>query len=167
MVSRQVNSETGITQIVVTANKSMSWRANVILAASIGATSLVFGAVIASFGFWMVLPFAGLEFLLVVFCLGKAYQRLGYTEVISKKGDILLVESGFDRPVKTSELPTHWTRVRFEDPPSAFEVGRLILQCSGTNLEIGHALGKDEKRMLYREVLHCLRVDQPDLRLIS
>jgi len=167
MVSRQVNSETGVVQIVVTANKSMSWRANVILAACIGATSLVFGGVIASFGFWMVLPFAGLEFLLVVFCLGRAYQKLGYMEVISRKGDTLLVESGFDRPVKTSELPSHWTEVKFEDPPSAFDVGRLMLQSSGKSLEIGQALGKEEKRVLYREVLHCLRFDQPDLRLIS
>ena len=167
MVSRQVNSETGVTQIVVRANKSMSWRANVLLAASLGATSAVFGGVIASFGFWMILPFAGLEFLLVVFCLGKAYRRLGYTEVISKKGDTLLVESGFDQPVKTSELPSHWTQIKFDDPPSAFDVGRLFLQCSGKSLEIGQALNKEEKRRLHEEVLHCLRVDQPELRLIN
>jgi len=167
MVTRQVNSETGATQIVVTANKSMSWRANVIFAACLGATSAVFGGVIASFGFWMVLPFAGLEFLLVMLCLGQAYKRLGYMEVISKKGDILRVESGYDQPARTSELPSHWTQVQFEDPSSAFDVGRLFLKCSGKSLEIGQALGKEEKRMLYKEVLHCLRVDQPDLTLVN
>lgn len=167
MVTRQVNSETGNTQIVVRANKSMSWRANVILAACLGGLSAIFGGVIASFGFWMVLPFAGLEFLMVYFCLSKAYRRLGYTEVISVRGDTLLVESGYDNPVATSELPSLWTKVNFEDPPSAFEVGRLWLQCSGKTLEIGHALNKEEKRVLHKEVLHCLRVDQPQLRLIN
>jgi len=167
MVSRQINSETGFTQIVVRANKSMSWRANVILAASLGALSAVFGGVIAAFGFWMVLPFAGMEFLLVFFCLSKAYKRLGYTEVISRMGDKLLIESGYDKPVATSEMPSHWTQVKFEDPPSAFDVGRLSLQCSGKSLEIGQALNKEEKRMLYKEVLHCLRMDEPKLRLIS
>lgn len=167
MVSRQVNSETGITQIVVRANKSMSWRSNVLLAASLGALSAIFGGVIATAGFWMVLPFAGLEFLVVFYCLSKAYKRLGYTEVISKLGDKLLVESGYDNPVMTSELPSHWTKVQFDDPPSAFEMGRLSLQCSGQSLEIGQALNKEEKRMLYREILHCMSVDEPQLRLIS
>lgn len=167
MVTRQVNNKTGITQIVVRANKSMSWRANVLLAASLGALSAVFGGIIATEGFWMVLPFAGLEFLVVVFCLSRAYKRLGYTEVISKVGDKLLVESGYNKPVASSELHSHWTRVQFDDPPSAFDVGRLRLQCSGQSLEIGQALSKEEKKMLYEEVLHCLRVDEPPLRLIS
>jgi len=115
----------------------------------------------------MVLPFAGLEFLLVFFCLSKAYKRLGYTEVISRIGDNIVVESGYDKPVASSELPSHWTRVQFDDPPSAFEVGRLRLKCSGQSLEIGQSLSKEEKRMLYKEVMHCLRVDQPQLRVIS
>ncbi len=167
MVSRQVNSKTGIAQIVVRANKSMSWRANVWLAASLGGLSAVFGGIIATEGFWMVLPFAGLEFLLVFFCLSKAYKRLGYMEVISRIGDKLVVESGYDKPIASSELPSDWTRVQFDDPPSAFDVGRLRLKCSGQSLEIGQVLNKEEKRMLYKEVLHCLRVDQPQLRLIS
>lgn len=167
MVSRQVNNTTGNTQIVVRANKSMSWRANVWLAASLGGLSAVFGGIVATEGFWMVLPFAGLEFLLVFFCLSKAYKRLGYTEVISRIGDNIVVESGYDKPVASSELPSHWTRVQFDDPPSAFEVGRLRLKCSGQSLEIGQSLSKEEKRMLYKEVMHCLRVDQPQLRVIS
>ncbi len=167
MVLRQVNSDTGVTQIVVRANRSMSWRANVLLAASLGGLSAVFGGVIASFGFWMVLPFAGLEFLMVYFCLSKAYRRLGYTEVISMVGDKLLVESGYNKPVMTSELPSHWTKVKFADPSSAFEVGTLSLQCSGKSLEIGRALGKEDKRLLYTEVLRCLHLDESKLRLVS
>ena len=167
MVLRQVNSATGITQVVVRANKSMSWRANVLLAASLGSLSAVFGGVIATAGFWMVMPFAGLEFLLVYFCLTRAYKRLGYTEVISNMGDKLLVESGYDKPVATAELPSQWTKVQFDDPPSAFDVGRLKLQCSGQSLEIGQALNKEEKRKLYKEILRCLHVDEPQLRLIS
>lgn len=167
MVSRQVNSETGHAQIVVRANKSMSWRANVLLAASLGALSAVFGGIVAIEGFWLVLPFAGLEFLVVFFCLSRAYKRLGYTEVISKIGDTIVVESGYDEPVVSSELPSQWTRVEFDDPASAFDVGRLHLQCSGKSLEIGQALNKEEKQVLYKELLYCLRADQPQLRLIS
>ena len=167
MVLRQVNSATGVTQVVVRANKSMSWRANVLLAASLGSLSAVFGGIIATAGFWMVMPFAGLEFLLVYFCLTRVYRRLGYTEVISNMGDMLLVESGYDEPVTTAEMPCQRTRVQFDDPASAFDVGRLQLQCSGQSLEIGQALNKEEKRMLYKEILYCLRVDEPQLRLIS
>lgn len=167
MLSKQVNSETGATQIVVRANKSMSWRANVFLAASLGGLSAIFGAVIASAGFWMVLPFAGLEFLFVYVCLSKAYKRLGYTEVISMQRECVTIESGYDKPVHTEELPSEMTRVQFDDPVSAFEVGRLSLQCGGRNLEIGQALSKEEKRMLHKEVMHCLALSVPNLRLVN
>jgi len=92
----------------------------------------------------------------VFFCLSKAYKRLGYTEVISRIGDNIVVESGYDKPVASSELPSHWTRVQFDDPPSAFEVGRLRLKCSGQSLEIGQSLSKEEKRPLMRSALSFL-----------
>ena len=167
MVSRQVNNITGNTQIVVRANKSMSWRANVILAASLGSVSALFGGAIASLGFWMVVPFAGLEFLLVFFCLSKAYRRLGYTEVISVVGETVVIESGYDKPVTTAEMPGIWTKVKFDDPSSAFQVGRLMLQCSGKSVEVGLALSKEEKRTLYKELMVCLSMNEPKLRLIS
>jgi len=103
----------------------------------------------------------------VYFCLGKVYRRLGYTEVISLDGDTVRIESGCDKPVATSEMPSHWVTVQFEDPPSAFDVGRLWLRCSGKSIEIGKALSKHEKQSLHKEVISCLNVGgQPNLRLM-
>jgi len=145
----------------------MSWRANVILAASLGAASSIFGAGIAWVGYWMVLPFAGVEFLIVLLCLGKAYKKLCYTEVLSVHESMLLVESGHDKPDTRIELPRHWVKVVFDDPASCFDVGKLVLQSSGRKLEIGKLLNKEEKRKLHDELLHCLNFEEPKLRLIS
>lgn len=167
MVVRQVNSKTGKTQIIVKAHRSVSWRANVLLAASLGCVSMLFGAGIAFFGLWLVLPFAGLEFLLVLACLGATYRRLGYMEVISVEEDAVIIESGYDKPEKTVELLRAWIRLQFDDPASCFEVGTLRLQAAGQSHEIGRSLSKEEKRRLYQEVLMCLQTDEPRLQLIS
>lgn len=145
----------------------MSWRANVMLASSLGAVSALFGGGIAMYGFWLVLPFAGLEFLVVIYCLGRAYKKLGYTEVISVQEATLLVETGFDKPDSVTELPKHWTRVEFDNPASAFEVGKLTLQSGRRTLEVGRLLNKEEKQKLYDELQRCLGNKQPKLRLIS
>lgn len=167
MVVRQQNSISGATQIVVKGNRSMSWNANVLLAASLGAVSLIFGGGIAMFGLWLVLPFAGLEFLVVLYCLGRTYRKLGYTEVISVGESTLLVESGYDAPQSSSEFSRHWTRIDFHDPESLFETGTLKLMCGGRTLELGRLLSKTEKRQLHDELQRCLGVKRPDLRLVS
>jgi len=167
MVIRQQNSETGATQIIVTGNKAMSWRANVVLAASLSALSAVFGGVIALLGFWLVLPFAGLEFAVVLYCLGKTYRKLGYTEVISFQESTVTVECGFDRPEDVIELPKPWTKLEFDNPSSLFEVGTLLIKAGGKRHELGRLLNKEEKRTLHNELQSCLRLEAPSLRLIS
>lgn len=167
MVVRQQNSISGASQIVVKGNRSMSWRANVLLAASLGAVSLLFGGGIAMFGLWLVLPFAGLEFVLVLYCLGRTYRKLGYTEVISVGESTLVIETGFDNPQSTVELSKQWTRVEFDDPSSSFEVGTLKLLCGTRTIELGRLLSKTEKRQLYDEIQRCLGLKDTKLRLVS
>lgn len=145
----------------------MSWRANVILAASLGAVSLLFGGGIAMFGLWLVLPFSGLEFLVVLFCLGRTYRKLGYTEVISVGESTLVIETGFDTPQSTVELSKQWTRVEFDDPSSSFEVGTLKLLCGTRTIELGRLLSKTEKRQLYDEIQRCLGLKDTKLWLVS
>ena len=167
MVVRQQNSTTGAAQIVVTGNRSMSWNANVLLAASLGAVSLLFGGGIAMFGLWLVLPFAGLEFLFVLYCLGRTYRKLGFTEVISVEESVLVIETGYDSPQTTTEFSRHWTRIEFDDPESLFEMGTLQLTCGGRKLELGRLLSKTEKRQLHKEIKRCLGADRPELKLVS
>ncbi len=167
MVVRQVNSKTGETQIIVRGNRSMSWRANVMLAASLGVVSMMFSIGIAWFGFWLVLPFAGLEFALVLYCLSATYRRLGFMEVISVGDSTVVVEKGYDKPEKTVELLRAWIRLQFDDPPSCFDVGKLQLKAAGQLHEIGRSLSKEDKRLLHRELSFCLDKDEPRLQLIS
>lgn len=167
MVVSQVNNQNGKNQIVIQGNRSVSWRANVMLAASLGLVSGIFGIAIAWFGYWLVLPFAGLEFLLVLWCLGHVYKRLGFMEVVTIGESTVVIEWGHQKPDKTVELLRAWTQVKFDDPPSCFDVGTLSLCSTGQSYEIGQSLSKQEKRKLYRDLVRCLQADTPRLRLIS
>lgn len=145
----------------------MSWRANMLLASSLCAVSAIFGGGIAIYSFWLVLPFALLEFLLLTYCLYRVYRKLGYTEVVYVQESTLIVESGYDKPESTVELPRHWTRIEFDNPVSVFEVGQLVLRSGGRSIELGRLLNKNEKKDLYDELQRCLGLKETKLRLIS
>lgn len=80
--------------LVVQANQSLSWRGNVILACLMGGVSGLFGLVLALQGFWLVLPFAGLETLFLFYAFYLVSKRLSRREVITVGKDAIRVEWG-------------------------------------------------------------------------
>ena len=72
----------------------MSWRANLWLAASLGFICIGIGIVLAFMGMWLILPFAGLEVLFVLFCLYLTLRRLARKEVITVDKHAIQLEWG-------------------------------------------------------------------------
>jgi len=68
MIEVQDNNDSN-TRLIVTANQSMSWKANLYLAASLGVVCMGVAIAMAAYGLWMVIPFAGLEVIFIVVCL--------------------------------------------------------------------------------------------------
>ncbi len=69
------------TRLIVRANQSMSWRANLYLAASLGVICMGVAIALATYGLWMVIPFAGAEVILIVVCLYLTLKRLSRKEM--------------------------------------------------------------------------------------
>lgn len=144
-----------VTTLVVSPNLSMSWRANLMLAAAIAIICLGTGAVWAYFGLWLVLPFAGLEVLFVTLCLYLTVRKLSRKEVITIGAEEIKVEWGLYEPQQSVTLPRHWSKLQYQCDESPFEVGSLSLGAHGKFYPLGTSLGREEKRTLYRE-LHGL-----------
>lgn len=130
----------------------MSWRANLWLAASLGVVCLGIALVMASHGFWMILPFAGAEILFIVFCLHLTLKRLSHQEVITVDGAAIRLEWGYTRPNKVVNLPRQWSRLRYACSDNPFEVGDLSLGAHGKRYALGRSLGRAEKKVLYSEL---------------
>ena len=139
-------------RFVVQGNQSMSWKANLWLAAALGFIVMGIALAMASQGLWMVIPFAGLEALFVLYCLYLTVKRLSRKEVITVADDALKLEWGETRPEKQVDLPRHWSRLNYHKPNSEFDVGELEVAAHGRRYALGRALGRDEKRTLYNKL---------------
>jgi uncharacterized membrane protein len=99
-------------------------------------------------GFWPVLPFAGLEFVLLILALrwsmqrGRQWQRIEITAT-----DVVITRLHGAEEI-TTRFPRHWTSVRLSHPRSALHPCRLLLESSGRACEVGGFLTEDERRAL-------------------
>lgn len=139
-------------RFVVQGNQSMSWKANLWLASALGVVLMSIALALSTQGFWLVIPFAGAEAILVFYCLYLTVKRLARKEVITVEGDAVKLEWGESVPDKQVDLPRHWARLKYHCPESEFEVGVLEVAAHGRRYALGRALGRTEKRTLYKKL---------------
>jgi uncharacterized membrane protein len=154
-------------RFVLRGNCALSWRKTKFLigffAVCLGAVALYF----ASLGAWIVLPFAGLEF--VVLAAGFYLSALAghVREVIEIAGPVLRVRRGGRRLDEAASFPANWTRVVVSSDPRGWYPSRLLLRCQGKGIEIGARLVEAEREELaasLRDILDfkLVSVDPPD-----
>jgi len=156
MIEIQEDSSAFQTRLIVKANQSMSWRANMFLAASLGFICMGVAIVMATYGLWMVIPFAGAEVLLIVVCLWLTLRRLSRKEVITVNDDAIRLEWGYNQPDQTVSLPRQWSRLTYRCKESVFEVGDLTVSAHGKHYALGSCLNRDEKKALHTELTTAL-----------
>lgn len=152
MIKTDVIGSTGATIICVQGNSSMSWSMNLVMVAGIAFISLGLAAIFASFGFWMILPFAGLEILVLTVCLRKTLLRLQQKEIITIGDDLITLEWGVDAPQKRVKVPRQWSRLDFRHSENPFDVDLLLLLAHNKSYKLGCALGKPEKKELFKKL---------------
>ncbi len=112
--------------------------------------SLVFGTLLVSgsialAGFWLVLPFAGLELMAVGYALSLSMKRGRYKEVLRVFNDELVVEKGVQNVEERVEFPRYWATVQLVPARVASYPSRLLVTCMGKSLEIGEFLTEPER----------------------
>ena len=153
----EIHDDNGTTtRIIVMANRSMNWRQNLYLAATLGFVCMGMAIVLAWFGMWMILPFAGAEVVLIVVCLYLTQKRLSRKEVITVENEEIRLEWGYTEPEVTVNLPRQWSRLAYSFPESVFEVGHLSVVAHGKRYILGSCLNKSEKQALYTELKSAL-----------
>jgi len=157
MVVTRVDDLAACTHVIVQANQSMSWRANLLLLACLAAVTMGIAAAFAALGLWLVLPFAGLEVLAVAICLHLTLRRLARRQVITVAADEVRLASGFRQPETVDTIPRSWIRVEYVCSDNPFDVGRLALRAHARRYPVGECLGRHEKRQLAGELSRLLR----------
>ncbi|HWA13346.1 MAG TPA: DUF2244 domain-containing protein [Burkholderiales bacterium] len=123
------------------------------LAALIFAISLGF----ALSGAWMVLPFAGLEVLVVCLAFRYMERQAADFEQLSLDGERIVVERGRRGRTRRVELNRHWARVDYQAPGGS-QAGRLVLRAHGSDVEFGTYLTDAQKADVARRLKEHLEI---------
>ena len=134
---------------IIRPNQSLSWHGVLRVYAVIASCLLAISVMFALKGFWPVLPFAGLELLVLGAAFYLCHLRSQWCEVISINADHVRVEKGRRHAEERWECPSFWARVQLEKSPIAWYPSRLV--------EIGRFLSEEERAALAVELQRGIR----------
>ncbi len=143
-------------RFVLRPNRSMSWRGTLIFFFSLLAVSGMTAICLTVMGFWMVLPFTGLEMLVLWIGLYIVARRTYECEVIFIAGDTIRIEKGRKHPEHVLTLARVWARVVLERCPKAWYPSRLFIRSHGRAIEVGRFLEEEERQRLAAELTRSL-----------
>ena len=124
-------------------NNSLSSCGRILAFGFIAFSSLVIAVVFAFLGAWLILPFAGLE-LLVLGWAFRCMERLACDyERLTIAGDLLLVELAEVGRVRRLQFNRWWAQVVCEP-----DGRRLALRSHGRQVEFGRHLTSEQRRLV-------------------
>ncbi|MGD9600204.1 MAG: DUF2244 domain-containing protein [Gammaproteobacteria bacterium] len=141
---------------VIQPHRSLTWREARRWLCLVSLVPLSSGLLFLAYGIPLVLPFAGLEILL----LWAAFYYVWYTgqcrEVVRLEGGRLVVEKGRDRPTETHQFDSAWVRVELRGQASGWYPSRLCLCSHGREVSLGHFLTEGERAELARSLINAI-----------
>ncbi len=159
MVARQFDRFQGSSRFLIRPNCSLPWR---------GVVRFYIGMVIVSFsiaiafamqGAWMILPFAGLEMLVLGCALYVVARRVYCWQTISIYHDHIEVVEHDPTRHRQQTFQRAWARVKLERARINGHPPRLTIGSHGRAVEIGGYLADGEKQRLALELSLAVRAD--------
>ena len=135
-------------QIEIRPNCSLSVRGAQGFFLSACAGPLIIAAFLALRGFWPVLPFAGLELLLLAWALRVSLERRHHRQRITVTEGEVSIESQRRGACEQVVFPRHWARVKLRRPAARLHPSRLTIESYGRQCELGSFLTEEERRGL-------------------
>ena len=138
----------GGTRLLLTPNRSLSWKGNVRIWIGLVVLSAIIGIGWALAGAWVILPFAGLELIAVaagIYITSRDCQR---KEVLTMEGDEILLEKGRKQKNAQWSLPRPYTRLQLNEPVHPFAPAKLFLSHRNDRVSLGGFLNVEDTERL-------------------
>jgi uncharacterized membrane protein len=143
---------------VIRPNRSLSWRGTLIFFAVASVVTLTVAFIFALKGAWLIVPFSGLEILLLGVCLYQCARKNAECEVVHIGKDFIKVERGRKQVNECVEFQRSWSRVNLTESRLNGYPSRLTISSRGREVEIGASLVNDERLALARELQRKLAI---------
>ena len=148
-------------RIEITPNCSLSTRGALLFFGSLCLVTFGIAGLLTARGFWPVLPFAGLEMLLLGWALRASLQRRHHRETITvSEADVRIEHRDRSHYVEVV-FPRHWARVKLRRPHSRLHPSCLTIESHGRRCEVGSFLTEQERRGLAQRLERLIgRIDE-------
>lgn len=136
-------------QIVLTPNRSASWRFNCALLKCFGL--VIFGIAIgwSLMGVWIILPFAGLEFALLVFFVYRTSKDCHRKEVLHLDEASVCLERGEKFPTSCLQYDRSACEFIKQNPQHPWTAATISLRCRDQKVRIGRFLNRQDINTLW------------------
>ena len=158
MVARQVDDFQGSSRFLIRPNCSLSWRGVVRFYIGMVAVSFSIAIAFALKGAWLILPFAGLEMLVLGAALYLVARRGCRWQTVSIQGDQLEIVEHDSTTARQQIFQRAWAQVRLEQARINGYPSRLTICSHGRAIEIGGYLADKEREHLALELRLALRL---------
>ena len=143
MITRNFND---CEEYIISGNNSISLNGNLIFIALIGCISLSIALGFLFKGYWIILPFAGLEMILLAVMLLYCCHNNSMYEKIQIYEDKVNISSKYRRNKGFFEVNKYWASVVLNKPKLKGYPHRLFVRYKGREMEIGVML-EDKERL--------------------
>ena len=138
------------TSYVIQPNPPMGWRILCISFAVISVFILAFGIFFYTRGLTLILPFAGIDVLVLGYALYVTAKNAKVREVVRIQPSSVVVERGHWRPETIVEFERAWCKLDLIKSANDWYPSQLIFRSGGNQLEIGKFLIEEERQDLAR-----------------
>ena len=151
----KLHSDRG-TRFILSPNCSISWRDLIIFYCLTCAVIISIGVIFTLQGMWLILPFSGLEMIVLGAALYMTSRKVHRREVITLNSERIRVEKGVQKVDQSWEFSTPGTRLIDEPPEHRHAPRRLVLGAYGKYVEVGDFLDNLEKDALAFRLKDCI-----------
>lgn len=124
-------------QIRLLPNRSATWRQTLYVLAGLNVVSLSVGVGWALRGAWVILPFAGLEVVLLTYLVYRVMLNTYKQEVVYIEPDAIRVESGISSPVWTRTFDRNSSEFVITHPRHSLSPAEISIDTPEQSLRVG------------------------------
>ena len=132
-------------RIVICPNCSLTLRGAALFFGGLCLFCFTLAGVLALLGMWPILPFSGLEMLLIGWALHASLARRFRAEIITLTESDISVESRDRARSRLTVFQRHWAQVKLRRPASRLHPSRLTIESHGRQCELGSFLTDEER----------------------
>lgn len=148
MVLVEQDSNQRVNRIVITPNRSISWPQLVRVYLFTCFISFSIASIFVFLGYWVVLPFSGLEMLALGAALYWTNRMIYRQEVINFINGRVKIEKGCSYPEESWEFDSNWVQINVHKTGGLHEKTLVFMGSHGKYVELGSFLDESEKESL-------------------